>query len=99
TLAFLSRTPRARERVRHGLVLAALGADAPLAYKPTFRGDAAIHRAAHPVLGELGPHVRLPFAPTSYDERQYATPGIDLPHGRPRGPTPSTTPPSTTSRS
>src|SRR5690554_43789 len=82
TLVFLSRTPRARERVRHGLVLAGLGDDGPLAYKPTFRGDAAIDRAADLVLAELGPHVRLPFAPTGYDERQYASPGIRLPVGR-----------------
>ncbi len=81
TIVFLSQTPVVRERVRHGLVLAGLGDDGALSYKETFQGDAYIDRTARLVLAEHGEHKVLPFKPTGYDQRQYASPGIRLPVG------------------
>lgn len=74
-----------RERlphVAHGLVLTCLGDGGPPTYKQSRRGDAAIDRAAAYALGELGHADRVqPFVPYGYDERQYCSPGFNLPVG------------------
>jgi aminopeptidase-like protein len=74
--------PTAR-RVRHGLVLAGVGDAAHLVYKKSRQGDAEIDRAVQHVLRhcESGARV-LDFSPYGYDERQYCSPGFDLPVGR-----------------
>lgn len=69
-------------RIRHGLVLSCLGDGAPPSYKQSRRGDAPIDRYAAYVLGEEGHSRRvLPFVPYGYDERQYCSPGFNLPVG------------------
>jgi aminopeptidase-like protein len=78
-IAWLARNPEAVQRVRHGLVLALLGDPGPQTYKRSRRGDALIDRAATHVLGK--DRVR-DFDPEGYDERQYCSPGFDLPAGR-----------------
>ncbi|WP_310395316.1 DUF4910 domain-containing protein [Hymenobacter sp.] len=81
-LTWLSRNFEAVGRVRHGLVLALLGEAAPFTYKQSRRGTAIIDRAAALVLAENGlPHAVRPFSPYGYDERQYCSPGFDLPMG------------------
>jgi aminopeptidase-like protein len=70
-------------RIRHGLVLALLGDPGSCTYKRTRRGDAEIDRAAEHVLRHSGSEHRvIDFSPYGYDERQYCSPGIDLPMGR-----------------
>jgi aminopeptidase-like protein len=69
-------------RIRHGLVLSCLGDRGPLTYKRTRRDTAAIDRAAAHVLRHHGTGNRIvPFIPYGYDERQYCSPGFDLPVG------------------
>jgi len=69
-------------RIRHGLVVACVGDPGPLRYKKSRRGDAEIDRAASHVLTSSGrPHELLDFSPYGYDERQYCSPGFDLPVG------------------
>jgi aminopeptidase-like protein len=69
-------------RIRHGLVLALLGVPAPLAYKPTRDGASTIDRIARHVLATEFTGARMrEFSPWGYDERQYATPGVNLPVG------------------
>ncbi len=59
-------------RIRHGLVLSCLGDGAPLSYKRSRRGDAAIDRYTAAVLRDAGQADRvMPFVPYGYDERQY----------------------------
>lgn len=72
--------PEAR-RVRHGLVLSCLGDRGHSTYKRSRRGIAPVDRAAAHVLGLAGPHTLLDFVPYGYDERQYCSPGFDLPVG------------------
>jgi aminopeptidase-like protein len=68
--------------VKYGLVLSCLGDGAPVTYKQSRRGDAAIDRIAAHVLRQSGaPHRVLPFTPYGYDERQYCSPGFDMPVG------------------
>lgn len=68
-------------RIRHGLVLSCLGDSGHSTYKRSRRGDAMVDRAAVHVLGRAGPHALLDFVPYGYDERQYCSPGFDLPVG------------------
>ncbi len=72
----------ASKRVAHGLVLTCLGDCAPPTYKRSRQGTAAIDRYATSLLRRRGHADRiLPFAPTGYDERQFCSPGFDLPMG------------------
>ncbi|MCO6455842.1 MAG: DUF4910 domain-containing protein [Pirellulaceae bacterium] len=81
-LAWLHANRSALHRVRHGLVLALLGDAGPLTYKRTRRGNAAIDRAAQHVLRHAGTAWQSrSFTPWGYDERQFASPGFDLPVG------------------
>ncbi|MEV0144997.1 MULTISPECIES: DUF4910 domain-containing protein [unclassified Nonomuraea] len=66
--------------VRHGLTLACAGDRGPLTYKRSRRGDAGIDRAVTHVLRDR-PHTVLDFSPYGYDERQFCSPGFDLPFG------------------
>ena len=52
------------------------------AYKQSRRGNAAIDRIVAHVLGhDEVPYRITPFVPYGYDERQYCSPGFDLPVG------------------
>jgi aminopeptidase-like protein len=69
-------------RVAHGLVLACAGDRGQLTYKRSRRGDAEIDRAVHHVLATSGrPHTLVDFSPYGYDERQFCSPGFNLPVG------------------
>jgi len=82
SIAWLARNEADLGRIKHGLVLSCLGNRGPVTYKRSRRGDASVDRAAAHVLGEagLGTRVRA-FVPYGYDERQYCSPGFDLPVG------------------
>ena len=71
------------DRIRHGLVLSLLGDAGALRYKNSRSGSRAIDRAAAHILRTEfpGSHL-LEFSPWGYDERQFCSPGIDLPVGR-----------------
>jgi aminopeptidase-like protein len=81
-ICWLAANRDAPARVRHGLVLTCLGGPAAPSYKQSRRGDAPIDRYAGYVLRSrnIG-HRILPFTPTGYDERQFCSPGFDLPMG------------------
>jgi aminopeptidase-like protein len=82
-IAWLARNEDCAARVRHGLVLATLGDPGPFTYKRSRRGDAAIDRVVEFVLREgRSKWATRPFTPYGYDERQYCSPGFDLPVGR-----------------
>jgi aminopeptidase-like protein len=82
-IAWLALNEAAVGRTRHGLVLAGLGDAGKLTYKKSRRGDAAIDRAAAHVLGRSGAASEIfDFSPYGYDERQFCSPGFDLPMGR-----------------
>lgn len=83
SIAWLARNESVLPRVHAGLVLSLLGAPGPFHYKASRAGDREIDLAARHVLAAdyPGSHV-LPFIPWGYDERQFCSPGIDLPMGR-----------------
>jgi aminopeptidase-like protein len=79
-ITWLARNEDAVGSIRHGLVLACLGDAGGFTYKRSRRGDAEIDRAVAHVLGHTGGRV-IDFVPYGYDERQYCSPGFNLPVG------------------
>ena len=68
--------------IRHGLVLTGIGDRGGFHYKKSRRGDTEIDRAAATVLRHCGEASEvLDFSPYGYDERQYCSPGFNLPVG------------------
>ena len=87
SLTWLSRNEALLPRIRAGLVLGLLGDAAPLHYKHSRRGGTLIDRVASLVLSNGDAHAHtsgkeLPFEPYGYDERQFCSPGFNLPFGR-----------------
>jgi aminopeptidase-like protein len=81
-IAWLALNEPKTERIRHGLVLSCVGDAGSFTYKKSRRGNAEIDRAALHVLEvPKGPHQAIEFFPYGYDERQYCSPGFDLPVG------------------
>jgi len=82
SITWLHRNARHVGRIKHGVVLTCVGDAGPITYKRSRRGDAAVDRAFAHVLAHPGqPHEVRPFSPYGYDERQYGSPGFDLPVG------------------
>jgi aminopeptidase-like protein len=82
SITWLARNQDRVGRIRHGLVLACVGDPGQLTYKRSRRGDAEIDRAMAHVLASSGrPHDLEDFAPYGYDERQFCSPGFNLPVG------------------
>jgi aminopeptidase-like protein len=68
--------------IKHGLVLTCVGDPGNPTYKKTRRGEAEIDRAAIHILKHSGKdHTVLDYYPYGYDERQYNSPGFNLPIG------------------
>jgi aminopeptidase-like protein len=83
SITWLARNEDRVGRIRHGLVLSGLGDPGGFTWKRSRRGDTEIDRAMAHVLGRSGrPHQVVDFSPYGYDERQYCSPGFDLPVGR-----------------
>ena len=81
-ITWLARNADVISRIRHGLVLAALGNDCEFHYKKSRRGDAEIDRAAAVALRDVSGSAQiLEFSPYGFDERQYCSPGFNLPVG------------------
>jgi aminopeptidase-like protein len=69
-------------RIRHGLVLSCVGDSGSFTYKRSRRRDAEIDCAVEHVLRHSGNEFKIAdFTPYGYDERQYCSPGINLPLG------------------
>jgi aminopeptidase-like protein len=83
SITWLARNSERVGRIRHGLVLSGVGDPGGFTWKRSRRGDTEIDRAVAHVLGRSGrDHRLLDFSPYGYDERQYCSPGFNLPVGR-----------------
>jgi aminopeptidase-like protein len=82
SLAWLSRNEERLGRIRAGLVIGLLGDAGPLTYKRSRRGGCDVDRAASHVLRGARYARIMDFEPYGYDERQFCSPGFDLPVGR-----------------
>jgi len=82
SITWLSLNEDKLSGIRHGLVAACLGDTGKFTYKKSRQGDAEIDRAVIHVLKTSGQAYEVQeFIPFGYDERQYCSPGIDLPVG------------------
>jgi aminopeptidase-like protein len=81
-ITWLARNQHEVGRIKHGLVLTCLGDRGAFHYKKSRRGTTEIDRAAAYVLRtNRTPHEILEFSPYGYDERQFCSPGFNLPVG------------------
>lgn len=69
-------------RIKHGLVVTGVGDSGPFTYKKSRQGNALIDQVMSHTLRHSGkPYNIIDFFPYGYDERQYCSPGFDLPVG------------------
>jgi aminopeptidase-like protein len=83
SLTWLARNEQhALSRVKHGLVVSCVGDDGGPTYKRSRRGSAEIDLAIEHVLKHACEQSIIEdFSPYGYDERQYCSPGFNLPVG------------------
>ena len=83
SLTWLSRNESLLPHVQAGLVIGLLGDGGPLTYKRSRMGGTLADRATEFVLTNCDFASRaVDFEPYGYDERQFCSPGFDLPVGR-----------------
>jgi len=81
-IAWLAGHRETVSRIHHGLVLTCVGDPGAFHYKKSRRGDTEIDRAvAHALRARRWPFEIREFHPYGYDERQYCSPGFNLPVG------------------
>src|SRR5262249_26477062 len=82
SIAWLWCNQKQIAKIKHGLVLVDLGDAGIFTYKKSRRGDAEIDRAVVNVLKHSGHDYQVrEFDPYGHDERQYCSPGFNLPVG------------------
>jgi aminopeptidase-like protein len=81
-VTWLARNEHNSQRIKHGLVISMVGDSGGPTYKKSRRSNALIDRAVAHALRHSGltPTI-LDFSPYGYDERQYCSPGFNLPVG------------------
>ncbi|MEJ2684990.1 MAG: DUF4910 domain-containing protein [Candidatus Sulfobium sp.] len=82
SITWLSLNEKNVPRIRHGLVAACLGDPGGFTYKKSRRGEGEIDKAVIQVLKSSRSTYEInDFIPYGYDERQYCSPGFNLPVG------------------
>ena len=82
SITWLAQNEQAVSRIRHGLVITGVGDAGGVTYKKSRQGNTEIDRAMTHVLRHSGEsHTVIDFFPYGYDERQYCSPGFNLPVG------------------
>ncbi|MEM7068647.1 MAG: DUF4910 domain-containing protein [Pseudomonadota bacterium] len=81
-ITWLARNQEDLHKIKHGLVLSLLGDAGSITYKKSRDSSARINRVVEQVLTGKGDQFEIrPFEPFGYDERQYCSPGVNLPMG------------------
>jgi len=81
-ITWLAKNEAWVDKIHGGLVVACVGDPGHMHYKKSRRGNAPVDRAAEYVLKNNGkPYEIEEFSPFGYDERQYNSPGFNLPVG------------------
>jgi len=83
SITWLSLNESQTHKIRHGLVISGVGDSGSMTYKQSRQGNAEIDKIVAHVLQDLDKHYTIEeFSPYGYDERQYCSPGFNLPIGR-----------------
>jgi aminopeptidase-like protein len=81
-ISWLARNEGRLGGIKAGLVASCVGDPGSFTYKRSRRGNAEVDRAAAVALRDLGkPHELRDYVPLGGDERQFCSPGINLPVG------------------
>ena len=82
SITWLAKNKDRAAKIKHGLAVSCVGDAGGPMYKRSRRGDAAIDRTFARVFAESAPAGDIQdFSPYGYDERQYCSPGFNLPVG------------------
>ncbi|HET6444630.1 MAG TPA: DUF4910 domain-containing protein [candidate division Zixibacteria bacterium] len=82
SITWLTRNEQHVARIKHGLVVACVGDPGHMTYKKSRRGNSEIdHTVAHVLKNSGQDYEIVEFSPYGYDERQYCSPGFNLPVG------------------
>ena len=82
SITWLAQNEERLASIKHGIVITCAGDAGKFTYKRSRRGNAAIDRIVCHALRETNRvHDSIDFFPYGYDERQYCSPGFDLPVG------------------
>jgi aminopeptidase-like protein len=82
SITWLARNSERARQIRHGLVVTCVGDSGCLHYKRSRQGNAEIDRAVIKALRDRRQELQVrDFSPYGYDERQYCSPGFNLPVG------------------
>ena len=82
SITWLTLNEASVSRIKHGLVVTGVGDSGKATYKRSRRGNAEIDKAVEYVLKHSGNDYEIEdFFPYGYDERQYCSPGFNLPVG------------------
>jgi aminopeptidase-like protein len=81
-ITWLARNEAGLQRIKYGLVLSCVGDSGSFHYKKSRQGRADIDRVVEHVLRHSDSGYEITdFVPLGYDERQYCSPGFNLPVG------------------
>jgi aminopeptidase-like protein len=81
-ITWLAANEQHTGRIKHGLILTCVGDPGKTTYKKSRRGNTELDRAAAHVLKHSGQDYEITeFSPWGYDERQFCSPGFNLPVG------------------
>ena len=82
SITWLCLNERRVTKIKHGIVVACMGDPGKSTYKKSRQGDTEIDRAVAHVLRHSGQEYEIiDFSPYGYDERQFGSPGFNLPIG------------------
>jgi aminopeptidase-like protein len=82
SIAWLAQNQNMKDRIQHGVVLTGVGDEGGFTYKKSRRGNAEIDRVFSHILKHANwKYTIIDFFPYGYDERQYCSPGFNLPMG------------------
>ncbi|WP_019502656.1 DUF4910 domain-containing protein [Pseudanabaena sp. PCC 6802] len=83
SITWLSLNESKTHHIKHGLVISGVGDAGGMTYKKSRRSNAEIDRVVEHVLSHTERESKIEeFSPYGYDERQYCSPGFNLPIGR-----------------
>jgi len=82
SLCYLSKHgERFKRTLKGAFIINTVGSPGELVYKQSKRGDTEIDRISERAIKDRGSAQIIPFAPIGSDERQYCSPGFNLPCG------------------
>ena len=82
SITWLALNKEKTNTIKHGLVAANLGDEGNMTYKRSRRGNSGVDRVVEIMLRDSGqPYTVKDFFPYGYDERQFCSPGFNLPVG------------------